>query len=491
MKNYKINISLIAVGLFLFSTACEDLETENLNNPPVAKVLSSEADLPGFLAGGYVSWWQANHQSRPGLSLGVASDVISCSWGNFGMRRMSWEPRTTYNNTTSESVDYKNVVNFPWVRNLSAQFTANAVLNALEGGTSDPMMEASAYFLRGVARGYLANTFDQGYLVELDTDLTAVEFSTYQEMLAGAVSDLSRVAAISEANTFTMLPSFISGLSLSQDQLGALANSYAARFIAHNARTEAENTATDWAAVRDFALKGITSNFAPQADGNLWFGFWQYAHIGNGGPTGSWARLDQRLVSAFDPSQPTIWTTDPGTATSADARLASDFTYVASQNFRPERGAWHFSHYKHSRNISEPAYVGDGTSSGPMPAFVIADNSLLLAEAYAMTGNLTGAAGVVNAGARVVRGGLTPVAATLSEILDAIHYERFIEILNTEPAGAFYDRRRLGRVAAGAVDAIGGLQEGTPGHLPVPAQELEVLELTPYNFGGPDNLGGI
>ncbi|MEO0348118.1 MAG: hypothetical protein AAF153_02075, partial [Pseudomonadota bacterium] len=74
----------------------------------------------------------------------------------------------------------------------------------------------------------------------------------------------------------------------------------------------------------------------------------------------------------------------------------------------------------------------------------------------------------------------------------AIIYERFIETLNTGPAGHFFDRRRVAdRVATGALDALGGLQEGTPAHLPVPAQELELIGEATYNFGGPSDPTGL
>ncbi|MDN5203161.1 RagB/SusD family nutrient uptake outer membrane protein [Fulvivirgaceae bacterium BMA10] len=505
MKNilYKINILVLALVISVV-TGCEDLDTQNLNNPDTQQVLATGNDLPGFLAGGFVTWWQANHQSRPGLTLGVASDAVSCSWGNFGMRRMSEEPRDPYNNSSAETTDYKDVVRFPWFRNLSAQFTANNVIKSLNDGltlgdaSQDKMLETSAFFLRGIARGYLGLLFDQAYLTDENTDLSQqLDFTTYQEMIAGAVSDLEQAASLANANTFTMDPSFISGLSMTNTQLAALANSYAARFLAQSARTAAENDAADWAKVLSFAENGITADFAPLADGTNWFGYWRYSHIGNGGPTGSWARLDQRLVSALDPSQPSRFPQDGNglanpTATSADSRLASDFTFVETQNFRPERGLWHFSHYKHSRNLSEPEYMGDGVSAGPMPAFTTTDNELLRAEALYRLGREADAAAVVNAGTRVTRGNLPAVATSGAEILEAILYERFIETLNTGPAGHFFDRRRIGdRVAFDNLDALGGLQMGTPGHLPVPAEELEVFELEPYNFGGANDPTGL
>ncbi|MEO1050440.1 MAG: RagB/SusD family nutrient uptake outer membrane protein [Bacteroidota bacterium] len=508
MKKALIKIFTLTLSLSLvIVTSCDDLNTQNLNNPDTQRVLASGDDLVGVLAGGYLSWWQANHQSRPGMTLGVASDAISVSWGNFGMRRMSEEPRDAYNNSSAETVDYQDVVRFPWFRNLSAQSISNDVIKAitvdglsLGNDSQDQMMLASAYLLRGLSRGYLGLFFDQAYLTEIDSDLTAqLEFSTYTDMIAAAVTDLEEAARIADANSFTMDNSFINGLSLTSAQVSQVANSYAARFLAQSPRTADENANVDWNRVLAFTERGLTDDFAPLADGNQWFGYWRYAHTGaSGNPTGSWARLDMRLVSALDPSQPTRFPVDGSglvnpQATSADARLESDFIFVATNNFRPERGLWHFSHYKHHRNITEPSYMGDGIGNGPMPAFASVDNDLLRAEALLRLNRLADAAAVINSGTRVTRGGLPAVGAGDADIiLNAILHERYIEILNTGPGGHFFDRRRIGeRLDFNSLDNFGGLQFGTPAHFPVPAVELEVFELTPYNFGGDDDPTGL
>ena len=241
---YKIFL-LVTIFSTVLTTGCEDLDTENLNNPTTEQVLAQGDDLIGVLAGGYLSWWQANHQSRPALTLGVAADAVSCSWGNFGMQRMSEEPRDPYNNSSAETADYQDVVRFPWFRNLSAQSIANDIIKAitvdglsLGDEDADNMMLASAYFLRGISRGYLGMFFDQAYLTEIDTDLTGqLEFNTYQEMIVGAVSDLEESVRIASSSEFLMDASFINGIQLSQTGLAKVANSYAARFLAQSPRT--------------------------------------------------------------------------------------------------------------------------------------------------------------------------------------------------------------------------------------------------------------
>jgi len=494
-------IALIMV--FLASAACEDLDTINQNNPDTQRVLASGTDLISVLNGGYIAWWQAIHDVHPLMALSITSDQFGVSWGNFAGRRMGEEPRDAYNNRASESQDYRKMVEDPWFGALSAVSTANDILIALDGGTTidnggdrDQSIRAAAYLLRGISNGYLAMLFDVGFRV-LETDDISVQFDfvPYTTMVQAAVEDLDLGIATAQSAGGTFSHAFFNGVTLDQDQFIKLSNSYAARFLSSWPRTEAEAAGIDWGAVASRASQGIDFDFAPMADGSFWFSGqrYQYRDTGNGG---FWARVDQRLVSAMDPSQPTRYPeiiakgeaplTD-SVAVSDDARLLTDFTYVAAVDFPTDRGEWHFSHYKLNRNISDPTFVGDATAAGPMPVFIKADNDMLHAEALLNTGDLTGAIDIINSGTRVTRGGLDPIdaGATFEEIDEAIMYEKAIELMGTAPFNMWLERRRRGpRLAFDQVDALGGLQLGTPAQLPVPSRELDIREEASYNFGG-------
>lgn len=498
----KIKYTLLTLVL-LGSVACEDLDTVNQNNPDRQRVLASGTDLISVMNGGYISWWQGIHDVHPVMALSITSDQYGVSWGNFAGRRMGSEPRDAYNNAASESQDYRKLSEDPWFGALSAISTANDILLALDGGTTidnggprDQSIRAAALFLRGISNGYLGLIFDVGYVVVESTDVSQpLEFAPYTTMVQSAIDDLTMAISTAQGAGADFDHSFFNGVTMDLDQFVKLSNSYAARFLSSWPRTESEAAGIDWQAVRDRASAGVDFNFAPVADGSFWFSGnqYQYRDTGNGG---FWARVDQRLVSAMDPSQPTRYPeiiakgeaplTD-SMATSADARLLSDFTYEPSVDFPTDRGEWHFSHYKHSRNISEPSYAGDFTASGPMPVFTKADNDMLYAEALLNTGDLAGAVDVINSGTRVSRGGLAPLdaGASFDEIDRAIMYEKSIELIGTAPFSMWLERRRRGpRLAFDAVDDLGGLQLGTPAQLPVPAKELDIQELTNYNFGG-------
>ena len=473
-------------------------------------MLDTGADLRAVLTGGYVTWWQSIHDDHPAIALGIAADAYTMSWGNFGAQCMGNEPREAYNNRTTEEADYRKIVEDPWFGSLSAASSANDVFAALgrgitidHNGPQDASVKAAAHFLRGVSWGYMGLIFDQGLMVDENTNLTAaIPFVSYEDMIAGAVDELDAAIDIAEAQGDNFIHNYFNGLTLSDDQFIALCHSYAARFLAQWPRTQAENAQVDWTAVLAHAEKGITSNFAPLADGRFWVSYQKYIYA-EGGQGPFWARIDQRLIAAMDPSQPARYPEvsalgEPPLASpqahSADARLASDFIFLSTQNFPVERGEWFFSHYKLNRNQRFPDFAGDGISGGPMPVFLAADNELLRAEALLRLQRLSEAVSIINAGSRTQRGQLAvlPAGASAATIEQAIMYERAIELLGTAPMSLWFDRRRIApRVDHTALDALGGLQTGTPAQLPVPASELKVRSEPPYNFGGPQDPEGV
>ena len=504
----KVKISFFAL-LFIF-VSCESLETVNNNNPDRTAVLSSGTDLLAVLNGAYLSWWQGVHSDHFVMAMSISSDTYGMSWDDFGARRMGEEPRLAYNNRSVEDPDYKKIVEAPWYGCLTAVSSANDVLSALEngvtidkGGPQDQSIRAAAHFLRGLSWGYLGLIFDQALLVDEETNLEKeLPFTAYQEMIVPAVAELEEAVTLAELAGINFIHPFFNGLTLDVNQFVQLSHSYAARFLAQWPRTALENSQVNWQAVLNHAEKGLETNFAPIADGNFWKSYHQYVFAETGqGPF--WARVDQRLIAALDHSQPfrypeVVALEEPPLANpmaqSNDARLASDFIFRMNGGFPVENGEWHFSHYQHNRNVSDPGFAGDGETDGPMPVFLAADNDLLEAEALLRLGRSMDAVAVLNAGTRVNRGGLPVLIPTTSsaEVERAILYERAIELLGASPMGLWFDRRRVGpRLDFNAVDDLGGLQIGTPAQLPVPADELMIHGLPPYNFGGERDPEGI
>ncbi len=494
----------------IFLAACKDLDTVNNNNPDRNAVLTTGSDLITVLQGGYIAWWQGVHDDHPVVALSVAGDAYGMGWANFGAERFGEEPRTAYNNRASEETDYQQVVKDPWFGCLSAVSTANDVIMAIDngvtidnGGPQDQAILAAAHFLRGVSWGYLGLIFDQTYVVDENTDLQKpLGLVPYVQVIPDAVLELEMAIDLAEVSGINFVHEYFNGHRLGSDEFIQLSHSYAARFLAQWPRTPEENALVDWTAVLEHAEAGLTYNFAPEADGKFWQSYQSYVFAEAGiGPF--WARVDQRLIAALDPSQPTRYPQvvaqgEPPLAnpeaTSADKRLETDFLYFPTNNFPADRGEWHYSHYKHNRNVTDPTFAGDGSTSGPMPVFLAADNDLLQAEALWALDRLPEAIAIINAGTRVTRGQLPPLSngATSAVVERAIRYERAIELLSTAPMSLWFDRRRVGlRLDYLEVDDLGGLQIGTPAQLPVPAEELRIQGMEPYNFGGPLDPEGV
>lgn len=65
-----------------------------------------------------------------------------------------------------------------------------------------------------------------------------------------------------------------------------------------------------------------------------------------------WARTDLYVINKLDLAYPKYWpegATELPEATPTDARLTSDYEHLDAQDFRPDRGTYHFSSYRHSR----------------------------------------------------------------------------------------------------------------------------------------------
>ena len=109
------------------------------------------------------------------------------------------------------------------------------------------------------------------------------------------------------------------------------------------------------------------------------------------------------------------------------------------------------------------------------------ENDMYMAEALANKAapDLAGAAAVINAGTRVTRGNLPPVAADAQEIRDAIHYERSVEFAYTAPFLGFCEMRKENL-----------LQAGTLLHFPVPGTALESIPADYYTLGGTEGVAG-
>lgn len=479
----KLKYIFITLLTIFTMAACEDLVVENLNDPDFDTAFSNPSDIKG-VAGGLINRWFQNNQEYegPGLALWTTSDAGTCSHGNVGMRDFGNEPRLEFDNKPSYSnavisVNYYNTLYsiLSQSNDVLAQTINNGV--TMDDG-STPLVNAVAYFTQGLTLGYLGLLYDKAFIVTHETDLTQeIEASPYSAMIAAAVASLDKAIEISKANSFTIPSEWLPGESWSSAEFAALASSFAARFLVYSARNKSEDNATDWGKVYDYAKNGIQKDFAPLADDVKWYSLYQTYSIYPG-----WGQIDMYVINLMDPGMPARFPAsglfsdlpNNGKATSADARLESDYQYLSSCPFRPERGFYHFSSYRYKRLDQ---YISTWTE--PMPVFRKAENDYLLAEAAVKTNKVQEAADVMNASARVTRGKLPALPADQGQIVQAIHYERMVELMLSGMGIQYFQMRKENK-----------LQPGTILHFPIPGSQLDVMQMDYYTFGAGTGVAG-
>ncbi|HDJ33238.1 MAG TPA: hypothetical protein ENF21_03960 [Bacteroidetes bacterium] len=494
MKNLKyIFILIIAIGL----THCdsfEDLEVPNYNNPDLDQVYSNVEDYPSLLSGAYSTWWNHCIGTNPNFALAPASETMNTGYGSWGATPYYRIPREPVPNQDGDRVLYPTCGG--WFGYYQAIPTVNNILNKLvndgltvvigeEDHTTSTL--AHAYFLQGILYGHLALLYDKGFLVTENTDISSFdfEFTGYSSMMDFAISRIEQAIQICESNTFTDPIEMMPGNTFTNESLGRLANSYAARLLAYNARTASETQAADWGKILAFAQKGITTDFMVTSQPG-WKGLaierdpYSYLDVTLWG----WTRIHQRLLNMMAPDDPNAVYPWPygvstlGEINSPDTRFDEYFTYNASipwAKYATSKGYHIMSHYTFNR-FSDLYDWGVGS----VPFFLTTENDLLIAEALIRTNGDKGmAAGLINK-TRVTSGNLPAADASDTNLMEELYYERFVELLMTYPLSGYFDRRRT--------DVEGmGLYEGTVRHLPVPYHELVIHSYDIYTFGGAGN----
>ena len=477
---------LFILTIFLV-TSCEKLEVEYKNKPDIDRVLSEPDDVLQLTSSLFFNWYMTQTSSlSPQMSMWVMSDQGTSSWANSGMYDLSSEPRAEFNN--SESYTYAYVFERYWQDLYGVLWQANDILNVTANGMEigevddngigkdTKMVRAMSYFIQGVSLGYLGLVYDQAYIM---TDgifsPDEIQLSPYKTVVDSAISSLEKCVNIAGNNSFELPLEWINGSTYSNTELMQLANAFIARLLVYWPRNVIENEQIDWNAVLSHAQNGIQRDLAPYMDNVTWKNWFFHYTVARD----NWVRIDARIINMLDPSYPFRYPDDginPGQASSDDARLESDFNYRSSCDFKPERGYYHFSNYEYKR------YPYNHSTPGEVIQFSVVEQDLFIAEAQWHLGNTSAAIDILNAGSRVTRGNLDPIPNNASdeEVLNAIFYERDIDLIMTGFGISFFDMRRRDM-----------LQIGTMLHFPIPAKENNIVGLPVYTFGGVENADGI
>jgi hypothetical protein len=511
---YKTRIAALAasVGIVAFAGACKpELTIPNPNAPDVARAVATPGDVRNLIGNSFRTWYFAMQGTDdcgpcPGVAVAVMADNLTMAFGNFGARFNGQEPRLAYNNSSSAgdglvaSDTYDALYGALGAANDGLGAIKRGIKVAVTKGAADetPQFQAFAYLVQGLALSFESLVYDQGFVVDEDTPSGGATLQPYTAVSVASLTKFDKAIAGAAGQAWTVPNSFTPGMTLTAANLAKFANTMAARTIAYMPRTATEAATTNWTKVLAYAEKGISSGtpvtLQITSDNTVWYDYDKYY-----GESQSWVRTDQRVLQLMDPNQPVEWTstTPPVPAvTSADARLASDFTFKKSVPFNPARGVYFFSQYSHTRYFFHSFESETGGGVGDVPFVLPAENDLLIAEALIRTGgDKVRAASLIN-NTRVGRGNLPALTGgeATPVLIGAIFYERDIELMNTGSGQPWFDRRRIETSAVtpegvniGNTWAFKGgsnLQLGTPRHLPLPAKELETLGMPVYTYGG-------
>ncbi|HLP36236.1 hypothetical protein [Lacibacter sp.] len=476
ISRYLFFIALLAVGL----AGCKKnlMDIPNENDPDLKKVLGNSQDVEKVASSLFNSIFHGEHDfTGVQMMMAVAADHATCSWGNAGMRDMSWEPRDfAWNNSPS----YGNgaVLKATYDKMYAAIVNAGQVITRINdgmqigtNGADNDRTLAIARFAQGMAYGNMALLFDKVHVVDETKTVEPVLATAlpYKDVAAAAIAYLDKAITLSNSS-FTIPAAWLgTPADISSADFKKICNTVAARILSYTPRNATDLAAVNWAKVKTYADAGITTDWKILMDGtSKW-----YFEAGDYLTYPGWGRTDMYVVNLMDPTQPKHWDDSPtfphppASTNPVDQRLNTDFEFLASNDFLAARGYYHFSNYRNKRY--DAIYVA---AIGEKAEVMKAENDLLRAEARAYTNDLAGAAAIINAGTRVTRGGMAPVAPVLADIVKAIHHERHVELYTTGMGIQFFEMRKLNL-----------LQKGTPLHFPIPAKILELFRAPIYSFG--------
>lgn len=494
-----------------------NLDVANPNAPDTKRALSDPNALEAVGGGSLRTWvntWSACEGNCP---MDVQSQSYSASWNNFNMNFYAQIDQDGTRNTRGWQNDPaatgRTSVEGPWTGYYGAMSSASDVLRGLRVNNivldtpeDTKRLETVTEFVQAASEMSIALMYDRGYIVDETVDVSTLTFASLADrktLRDAARARFDEVIALAAANTFTTPTSWLNGFSLTNTQIGQLANTMAALLLAEWPRDAAENAAVDWAAVASYASKGMSSgtafDFQFTGDGTTTWNPETYTWF-NSMDTG---RLHTRVAHLLDPAtQADPWPAGGNPQpNSPDKRLGdgsfgtagmftgfgnvpktanagTDFAWSSQAIFNAARGDYQQSNIAHIRydktGTQDPSGIYGG--SGTVPIMSAAVNDLLWAEGLIRSGGSLATAATLINNTRVTRGGLPPAVAGdgVPGLLTKLQYEQDVELLGMGPIPQM-NRRRL--------DA---LITGTPHEMPIPAKELGVFTQPLYSWGGKD-----
>lgn len=508
--NRKLTLPACALAMMVGLSAC-DLSVANPNNPDRERALASAEDVETLISSAYQQYFgPAQYWNQHGPATNHMSNRHAASWGNYGLNDLGREPREPLPNTPSFTYAY--VFENPWQDNYAGIAAASdglkAIDNGLEigaGGADNQRAIAFAKFNQGIATCVLAQLFDQAFIIDETTDLAGeLVASPYMDVFNVAMTKLDEALAAAQGNSFTLPDPWLAGNALSNTEFASLIRGYRARCAANIARSGAEAATIDWNAISQDASNSFGDLIIQGEETGPW---WSGIKTLGGTENSTWHRMHLNWSGMADVTgEYQTWLNTPLNtrnaipistpdqrypANNVDGEKGLYHRYNSANPFRAERGNYRQSHYG---DLRYDAYLNSCAQCyfGPFPEMTAREMRMYMAEAAFRNGDVATTVSILNE-TRVANGGLPALvdggtvpggancvprkrydpAGTCGDLRDALIYEHFEEVYAVSAGLEFYHGRRFDI-----------LPSGTAIHFPIPATDLETLELDIYTFGG-------
>lgn len=510
MERRSVRAMVVGATMLLAVAACTELEVTNPNEPERDRALSNAGDVESLISGQFRTYWDLAQGSgdgdgSPAAAMDALAESESSNSANDGTQDQGDLPPIAIPN----EVGYRwgTWMRNPWLlqnRGLAAireglQAIDQLGLEIQEG----PRLQAFAKFMQGVFHGAIALQYDQGWIIdETVDDVAGLSLVPYGQVMNAAIGYLAEARAIAEANSFTLPDGWLGPGTYSSDELVRLTHSYQARFLAQVARDPAERAAVDWAQVLSHTENGIIEDFGIELDGpgGVWGSPYKgrssqnssvhLAFLGPADQSGAyttWENTEFRDRTAFE--------IDTDDRRITDGTPQGPGTHAVWRSFfinQPERGTYYLSNY----SLQWYFEIGD-TDFGFAPEMTVSEMNFLAAEAHIRMGNPAAALPLINdtrvsegqlpaatvdgvSGARCVPRAVGPLqkASALAEgecgdLMTTLIYEKRMSVFQLTAGSIYYDAR-----------GFGVLRAGKALHVPIPMEDLQLLGIPAYSFGG-------
>jgi hypothetical protein len=526
MKIKRLPILAVACAAWLV-TGCVDLDiVSNQTSPTAQQVLSEPEELQLVVGGLWPGFTWRHLQDNASATYGMGALGLEWTSGNSTLEHYALpEPRTQTPYPNDYALSNRFLAQNPWYHIYEGIDNANQALILLEQkgmrlklwdageqddtGAEEPTdktdrARAFAYYNMGVLYGIFALTYDQASVSLPNTDRRQANWwhhRPYTDIAQVAIDQLKKSIEIAQSSApFTFPETWMGGNVVDNQQLIRMAHTHIARIMAYLPRTPEERRdksqggIVDWQAVVNHANQGIQEPFiVTVSSGGLTSTFVRYhrsttiqrADQRAYGPADVSGGYEQWINSPIEDRQAfEVITPDRRITGAAGPRAIGKYFRFSTANIPASWAPYQRGHYWFYRSDME-------WLNGPKVHLSVSELNLLKAEAHIRRGQSEQALPLINI-TRVANGELPPMTSTTGvpgdinscvprsydgrtcgSLLDALHYERMIELFGQNNYRSWWDRR-----------GFGTLSEGTFTQLPVPVRELQSLGMPFYTFGG-------